>query len=274
MKRSITVLTLFTALVLSSCHSDDPSVKAKNNTPGQMKLDYYIESFEIPGAPSKPQTRVHYEYDNAGNLSRYTVYTYNDTLAVFEPQRHFVFNYLDGKVDKIQAFPANSGTPNLKYQYQYLPDARVSKITENNISAGVNSEANFSYNETNDTIRVSYTYSNGGSFQYEVRYDHENVKSDKTTHGAELCSDGSYTYDQHSNPFKDLGYVDYLLINLSANNKLTENVNYVACAFPSLVPEAYEYEYNEDGYPSVATTYYKSSSIQTKSVRKFFYKTI
>jgi len=49
-------------------------------------------------------------------------------------------------------------------------------------------------------------------------------------------------------------------------------VNHVACAFPSLVPESYVYEYDEDGYPTVVTTFYKSGSPSAKSRKELFYK--
>ncbi len=60
----------------------------------------------------------------------------------------------------------------------------------------------------------------------------------------------------------------YILFNLSFNNKLTENVNYVNCAFPSLIPESFEYEYNAEGYPTVATTTYKTGNAAKKITEK------
>jgi hypothetical protein len=78
-----------------------------------------------------------------------------------------------------------------------------------------------------------------------------------------------YTYDTKINPFNALGYLDYQLLNFSANNKLTENVNYVDCSFPALIPDTFSYQYNEQGYPTILTTTYKGS--QLKSERKFYY---
>ncbi len=106
--------------------------------------------------------------------------------------------------------------------------------------------------------KSSYTFSNGGSFEYEFNMSGGNVVTDKTTRGSQLCSDGQYTYDDGINPFKNLGYTDYLLTNLSANNKLSENTNYINCSFPSFIPESYSYEYDDRGYPTLITTFYKS----------------
>jgi hypothetical protein len=97
-----------------------------------------------------------------------------------------------------------------------------------------------------------------------------NVITDKTTRGSQLCSDGQYTYDDHINPFKNLGYTDYLLTNVSMNNKLSESVNHVNCAFPSFIPESYSYQYNDGGYPTLITTLYKSGALV--STKEIFYK--
>lgn len=264
MKSSIFRLVL-AGMILGSCHNESIAPK-----PQALKLDYYIESFDIQGLGFQPQLKVQYKYNISGKLEGYTVFSYNPNSSMMEEQRSFVFSYDDQRVNKIEGFFVNTSTPYIAYTYQYLPDTRVSKITENNYSAQLFSEANFSYNA--DSVQVTYTFSNGGSFEYYFTYTSENVLADKTTRGSELCSDGTYSYDQHINPFKDLGYVDYLLTNLSVNNKLTENVNYVSCAFPSLVPQSYTYEYNSSGYPTVATTFYKSGS--AKSQKKFFYKSV
>jgi hypothetical protein len=265
MNRSVYALMLLSVLISSSCQ--DEEIKAKK----EIKLDYYIESYDIDEPGFEPQLKVTYEYGESGRIHQYTVVSYNPNTGTLEEQRHFVFSYSNGKVEHINGYLPGNNNPYIEYSYQYLPSGEVSKISEKNHGAGINSEASFSYNQ-NGTIKVNYVFSNGGSFEYEFDYASGNVVNDKTTRGSQLCSDGQYTYDHHVNPFKDLGYVDYLLTNLSVNNKLTENINYIGCAFPSLVPESYTYEYNDNGYPISATTFYKSSGSVKKSRRDFFYK--
>jgi hypothetical protein len=198
MQKHITYLLL--SLVFWGCQSDEAI------TAHEPKLDYYVESYDIPDLGFQPQLKVTYEYNSSG---------------------------LPDAVN-----------PYLEYTYEYLPDGRVSKIKETNTSIGINSEANFAYDQTNQSTKVSYTFSNGGSFEYEFHVSDGNVVTDKTTRGSQLCSDGQYTYDGRINPFKNLGYTDYLLTNLSANNKLSENTNYINCSFPSFIPETYSYEYD------------------------------
>lgn len=264
MKRPTCAVALLSALTLSNCHEENVIRK-------ETRLDYYIESFDVDGLGFDPQLKVVYEYGESGRIHKYTAFGYNPATETMEPQRYFVFHYSGDKVDHIAGYLAGADTPYIENAYQYLPNGEVSTITEDNHAAGVNSTASFTYLE-NATVKVSYTFSNGGAFDYEFVYSGGNILSDTTTRGSQLCSNGQYTYDQHHNPFRDLGYVDYLLTNLSVNNRLTENVDFVGCAFPSLIPESYTYEYNEQGYPVTATTVYRSGDPATKSRKEFFYK--
>ena len=87
------------------------------------------------------------------------------------------------------------------------------------IPAGVNAQARFIYDENSQTVNVTYSFLNGNSFEYRYDYGNQNLVTDKTTKGGQLCSEGSYTFDNAINPFRHLGYVDFALTNLSINNK-------------------------------------------------------
>ena len=267
--KKFVVLLAVTALVISCDEENDPDVK-----PTTVKLDYYEEAFDIPGLDFQPQLETTYMYDNDGRLTGYTFFGYDPDADAMLEQRHFEFSYVDGRVNEIEGFLVDATTPYIRYTYQYGYNSMIEKITENNYAAGINSYAVFSYPSA-DIIRVAYQFSNGGSFEYEMTLDNDNVLKDRTTRGSQLCSNGEYTYDEHPNPFKTLGYVDYMLINVSANNKVTEDVDYVGCAFPNLKPESYEYTYNNDGYPmEVVTKYVPHDGVTPKSTRKFYYKTM
>lgn len=270
MRRLIYSLAVFGTLIFSACNDDEVTTTALEPKT-EPKLDYYVESFDVTGLGFKPQMKVEYEYNDSGKISKYTVFTYHPDPESLEELQYFLFTYANNRVDKIKGYWAN-GNPSVEYSYEYLADGSVSKIKENNYAAGINSEANFSYDTVTKSVKVSYTYSNGGSFEYEFDYDGENILSDKTTRGSQVCSDGEYTYDEHINPFKALGYVDYALTNFSANNKLTEVVEHIACSFPTWIPESYAYEYDERGYPTLVTTFYNSGSTVGKSQKEIFYK--
>lgn len=260
------VLMLLGFLFLASCDENDVQIK-------EPRLACYIESYEIPGLGFQPQLKIVYQYDGSGRVERYTVSGYDPATELMTEQRYFDFSYTSGKVLGIKGYLPGKSSPYVEYVYVYLTDGNVSRIFEHNYATGINSEVEFLYSQ-NDTIHVSYTFSNGGFFEYEFDYATGNIMADRTTKGTQICSEGEYTYDQKKNPFSELGYVDYLLTNLSRNNKLTENVSYTACAFPTLIPESYSYEYNDDGYPVTATTLYKSGGSLTMSKKEFFYTAV
>jgi hypothetical protein len=264
MQKHISYLLL--SFIFWGCESDDP-ISAH-----EPKLDYYVESYDIPDLGFQPQLKVTYEYNASGKVSKYHVLSYHPDLKSFRELRHVDFIYSDTLVSKILGYLPDATNPYQEYTYEYFPDGSVSKIKETNTSTGVNSEANFVYDQANQSTKVSYAFSNGGSFEYEFHLAGGNISTDKTTRGSEVCSSGQYTYDDHVNPFQSLGYTDYLLTNLSANNKLSENTNYVNCAFPSFIPESYSYEYDDRGYPTLITTFYKSASTLRKSQKEIFYK--
>jgi hypothetical protein len=114
---------------------------------------------------------------------------------------------------------------------------------------GINSAVELTYDYAAAKITAVYSHSNGNSLSYQFSYQGKNIANDKTTRYGEVCNEGSYKYDKNINPLRHLGYLDYMLFNFSANNKLEENVSYLHCSFPDLKPEKYEYNYHGDGYP-------------------------
>lgn len=263
----ISIYFLLVGLVIGSCSEEIN----KNSSQVITRPDYYVDKFEYEGSSFKEQTKVAFEYDEAGSLERYTVFGFNTNSGVWEEQIHFIFSRLNDRVDSIKGFFLGNVSPNVEYGYSYLADGRVDKIVEINHAAGVNTEADFAYIPETNTIEVTYSFSNGSSFKYEFEYLSGNILQDKTTSGSSLCNEGMFTYDSHNNPLHGLGYVDFYLRDFSVNNRLTERVEYTGCSFPSLVPEFYSFEYNDDEFPKVITTYYKGGVIR-RSQREFFYK--
>jgi hypothetical protein len=241
-----------------------------NVTP--KKLDYYTDTYDHSGLGLPPTTKVQYEYNEAGKLNKYTVYGYNTVTNAFEEQNYSLFFYNNNRLDKIKSYLNNGTFLSAEYAYQYSADGNVSKIIESNYAAAVTSEVNITYDLINKTARAAYTYSNGGSFEYEFYLDKGNLIKDKTTKGLQVCNEGVYTYDKGINPFQSQGLTNNLLTNLSINNRVTESVNYLTCFSPSSTPESYSYEYDQSGYPTLATTTYKKGNEIGKSERRFFYK--
>jgi hypothetical protein len=238
------------------------------------KIAYYVSYFmtadpENPGSHTmEPQSKIGYEYDAAGKVSRLTHYRYVKETDSFVAERYAKFNYFAGRVNMILYFQQGATNADLVYGYDYADNGNVSRIVE--LKNGAESAAvDFTYNYTDRLINASYTFSNGQGFQYEFFYKWKNIQTDKTTRGSQLCSEGSYYYDKNINPLKHVGYVDFLLRNYSVNNRLTEDVVYSGCAFPTMIPVVYTYEYDADGYPTVMTTHYKNTP--AKSETRYYY---
>jgi hypothetical protein len=258
------ITSIFIGIIVSGCDKD------MNNVPApDPKLDSYTQAYQAPDGTFQISSQVRYEYDTEGKVIKSIVSGYNATTFSLEDQQVFNFTYQGKLLQRIEGTLVGGGTPFDTYTYSYGADSRVSVISEDNKNTQLTSTASFIYNTKNDSVRVVYAYSNGQGFEYAYRFN-SNIIVDKTTKGSQLCNSGSYTYDQHPNPLSKLGYVDYLLNNVSMNNKLTEEVNYINCSFPVAIPVSYAYTYTMAGLPTVATTSYKGTT--QKSQRMFFYK--
>jgi len=231
---------------------------------------FTFEYTEGPNNTMPIQSRTEYEYNDAGKVTRMTVfsdYTTNETAQI--PTTYKVFTYGgNGKISKISGYLSSNNTALSEDTYEYGVDGTLLRITES--YGGVTGTMSLSFDSTNVQGKASYQYSNGGGFDYAFEYYLKNIVDDKTTKGSELCNQGVYSHDRNINPFKHLGYVSYVLDNFNVNNKLTEDVNYLACAFPSLIPESYEYKYDDLGYPTEKITHYRG---QTKvTATKYYYQ--
>jgi hypothetical protein len=219
------------------------------------KLISYISYREVEvvgtGIIEQPESRVYYNYKSNGLLEQIRYELYNTQSSLFEESFTETFTYDDAKVSKIV------GTRNGQYfkELNYTYDMNT-KIVETNLNSGITTTMLFTINDNH--VQVAFTFSNGNSFLYEFDTNLNNIVNDKTTKGGQLCSNGVFTFDKNINPFHSLDYTDINFRNWSANNKLTEQTNYLACAFPTLIPAFHEYTYDNDGYPIEQITSYRS----------------
>lgn len=254
----------FLGFVSSSC---DEGVLLPVKKP---KLSYYVESFQFGEEGYTPQSRVDYRYDGEGRLTESSQSTYNSASHMFKEESRSVFVYNGFFVEKIIVFLAIHPDPYKTYDYEYA-NGSVSKITERYVGSSFSSTASFDYTQT-DTVSVTYTAANGNSFKYKFSLRDGNIGWSQTTKGSQVCNEGEFAYDTYQNPFHELGYLDFHLLNYSENNKLNEDISYLACSFPELVADRYEYQYNSDRFPvSAKTIYVASGDSQPTSRKEFFY---
>jgi hypothetical protein len=208
-----------------------------------------------------PISKTNYEY-HEGRISLIQNSTWSELDEEFIDDTRMEFTYSQDRVFQIQT--RQSGTNIIYSEDTYTYDDLGQPIHIQHKGEGVTTEIDLSYLKNNRVVKATYRLSNGRGFEYEFMTEHGSIKSDKTTRNSQLCSEATYTSDKNINPLKHLGYTDYLLRNYSASNRLTESANYVACSFPSLMAESYEYVYDEDGYPVRATTTFKGTDSRTE----------
>jgi hypothetical protein len=242
-----------------------PQTVALGGSKNAKKLSSYVTSHEVnmPGADIAYQfdSRVLYTYNGDGSVATIHHEIYNDQTSRFEEEKVETFTYDNGSgyVSKIAV--TLNGKPYQEYKYEY---GLKTKITLTSSDGFVTTQITSVNRETNSpNFFVNYSFSNGQSFLYEFDLRFRNIANDKTIKSGELCEQGSYTYDKYINPFKHLGYIDFDLQNWSASNKVTEDVDYIACSFPTLIPLSHSYSYNQDGYPVTKITTYRSGNSNT-----------
>jgi hypothetical protein len=223
------------------------------------KLSMYTVSRQVASSPAisfEPESRVKFVYDNNGQLQSIHYETYNSQTQKFEEMSVDTFTYSGDAVSSIVNTLEGDLYTESHYEYGTQTIIRQKLYYNNNLEWTLTS----SRNEDHNSVHALYSLSNGNSFTYDFDFSFKNLTKDLTTQSGEVCNEGTYNYDKNINPFRHLGYLDFNFRNWSANNRLTENVIYKACGFPTVLPFSYEYVYDDDGYPVQKITNYKNGS--------------
>lgn len=236
-------------------------------------LKAYIDYLEWDDGNLHPASKTEYEFNEQGKLKKQTNYSYINLTDEYIPYNFFEFVFDEsGLLKKISGYYAINNKPSFEDIYEYYDDGNVSRITEENFVAKITATVDLNYHLNDNSVSAVYSFSYGGSHESTFDYAWKNIVSARTTQGGQLCNETEYSYDKNINPMKSLGYLDFFLNNYSINNKLTMDEVYLACNIPTLVPEHSEYEYDDQGYPTVATTHYKSGSSTMRMQRIYFYE--
>lgn len=232
------------------------------------KLTSYITSREVDiagtGKAFQPESRVFYSYKPDSHVESMRYELYNAQTLQFEESFTEKFTYEGKKVSRIVGTLKGKYFKEINYTYGN-PD----KITEINLNTGITTTVLVTTDDADNNVSAAYSFSNGNSLLYQFQTSYKNMVSDRTAKGNQLCNQGIYTYDKNINPFRHLGYTDILFRNWSANNRLTEHVDHLACAFPQLIPLSFAYTYDHDGYPVQQITSYKSADGESDPISPY-----
>lgn len=214
-------------------------------------------------------SRAEYIYDDNGRID--SIKAFDNYEASQVPSLYKVFTYTDGRLTTLTTYDASTKAKTMEDTYQYGVDNIVLRISEANYSAVLTATVDLTVDVATQKTNAVYQFSNGRGFQYGYTTSWKNLVSSNETNGGQLCNTGTFTYDRNINPFRHLNYTSFLVSeNVSINNTLTEDVNFIGCAFPTLIPLAYEYKYDELGYPTEKVTHYKGKT--ATSITKYTYR--
>lgn len=251
----------FSILQLNELRANGPSpgVLVLGGEIAAKKLKEVV-SYLSDGEVETPVNRTIYFYDETGRLTRRDRKTYNAELQDFTLSEYTTFAYENNRVKTLRKYDATVADPvELKEltTYEYNTAGNISRMILENYGAGITTTADLAYGYSPaGTVTVTYSNSNGTGLTYQITLQDKNIISETVTTGGSLCQDADFTYDKNINPYRHLGFVDIFFSDYSANNRLTEAVEY-KCSYPSMIPESYDYEYDEKGYPIESVTHLK-----------------
>lgn len=236
-----------------------------------VKRPVYTVDYAQTSANDFPiQSKTEYTYDNEGKIALIKSYDYSLETSAYIASQYTNFSYTENKLSKLTKFTAADNKIISEDNYLYGVNGNLVQITEKNFNTGSTGVMDLTLDATLTKSKAAYSFSTGSGFDYHFDYALKNIVSERTVVGDELCNQGTFAYDRNINPLKHLGFIAFTFDNYSINNRLTENVVFSGCSYPTLIPESYSYKYDDDGYPTEKTTHYKGRNEVT--VTRFHYQ--
>lgn len=211
-----------------------------------------------------PDTRIEYNYDQAGRLREIKSYQRSTQVSGLHLNDVYKFRYLNKALDSI--LRSDAGGQATGYSAFEYTGNRISSIANQSYDQFMGGVYTYAVNNNNEQISADYVFHNGHSMNYIMHFENGNKVSDQAISSTGAAESGVYEYDDYINPFHQLGWPDLFLSNSSKNNRTGEQKNYSG-AIPQSVPYKYEYTYDADGYPSFVYISYKGFSSQQHILR-------
>jgi len=222
------------------------------------------EQSEGGGIVYAPDSRTRYVYASDGLLQFIHHDAYDASISQFEEVSLETFTRDD--LGGLKVITTLDGIPNSEFQFTGSRIQSRMTLTSNSIVTTL------AVTTGNGTVSADYRSSNGTGFLYSFDLEFGNNIRDKTTVGGVLCSHGDYTFDKNINPYSHLGFIDFYLQNWSVNNMLTASVDYLSCSFPTVIPISHSFTYDEEGYPVMNVTTYRSGILINDPAEKYHSK--
>jgi hypothetical protein len=211
-------------------------------------------NYKLVDAVFKPQTKVAFEYDAAGKLSRMLHYVKNSdnstSLAATEN-----LEYNNGKIYRITKVNDQSTIQSLSL-FTYNQGGKIVSFAHN--EGGVHTTGDVQYISFDGGTGISGLHGISILYQYSDRYYTMNYnmqfKGGTLVEDAAVTSHhsstmGVYHYDFNINPYIHLNLPDINFSNYSKHN-INSQIKTFSLADQTFVPYDFEYKYDVDGYPT------------------------
>lgn len=201
----------------------------------------------------RADSRAEYTYNGLG-LTQAHYYQrlpqYQDLQLTMVNKFHYLFN----QVDTIRRFDG-TGMQTGFTAFTYTA-GKITSIHNTSYDQQTFAAVHHGGTAAEPELNIDYLFSNGQSMEYVMKYRNQNKISYSARSSTGAGGVGTYEYDNNINPYYLMQYPDLYFSNTSKNNKIIEQTGSVG-GFPTVVPYKMEYEYDEDGYPTVLYTSYK-----------------
>jgi hypothetical protein len=260
----IYVTLILLIFLFAGCGSDDHQPETVNGPHRLSTVSTYREdgnSFTLSEVTS-------YTYSVQGRLESSLRSLYNSSTLQLSPYARNSYTHdQQGRVILLEATIINTNVEE-SVLYRYRSDGTLASMHwDSDIDADV--AVTFL---PGDTLQAAYLSSNGHTFTYRAFMKDGNPQYEKTINSSNKITDESASvFDDHTNPYSLLGYVDFLFIHNSKNNPLSAATQ-IYEGSQELIPESYDYTYNEAGLPSTQMVTYRSSNPARKFHMKYVFE--
>ncbi|RZK80653.1 MAG: hypothetical protein EOO92_07360 [Pedobacter sp.] len=243
MKNTIKTTLIFTLFAILSCKKSkqqpapiDPKQEEKPTIPKEQKN-------LIPIEISSSGITITFKYiENTGLLSEVNLST----------GRRFLITNTNNMPVKLELFPVEDRAYYVEYRNADNRISRANQFTSNGKNSTPADKFQMSYDGYGQLTNIKrYLVDNSLASEKQLSYTEEGLLKEITTVERDYTTTDDYSYDVHKGVFKNVKYLQILLIEMKLD-AITFGANTLlqySCPSNPALNKTYAYTYNDDGYP-------------------------
>jgi hypothetical protein len=205
----------------------------------------------------RPFSKKTYEYNAIGQVVKAFYYQKIPQQQELQLQQIETFAFANGKLTNINYYDAaQKQTGFLKFTY--ANNGLITHIEQNKYGEHTYAAVSYGIAAGKKEVTIDYLFNNG-AMEYKFTMDKGNKVREGGAGSNGGYEGGNFTYDTQINPYHVMGLQDVYLRHLNKNNQLSEQKTYQG-NIPTNVPYAFDYQYDNKGYPVQLIKKFKSYS--------------